>query len=43
MDVDRLHEGTRAHVVQESMLLARTYERWVPELVYGHKFVKPQQ
>ncbi len=32
-DVDRLHEGTRAHIMQESTLVSRTYECRVRESV----------
>ena len=42
MDVDCLHEGTRAHVVQENMLFVRTSERRVRKSVLGHGF-EPQQ
>ena len=42
MDVDCLHEGTRAHVVQGSILLVRTYERRVRKSVMAHEF-EPQQ
>jgi hypothetical protein len=43
MNVNRLHSGTRANVVQENTLRARTYERRVREPVCGDNFVEPQQ
>src|SRR6266571_5189438 len=42
-DVDRLHEGTRAHIVQKSMLVARAYERRVSESVRVRRLADPQQ
>jgi hypothetical protein len=43
MDVDFLQEGTRAHVIQESMVLVRKYERRVRKSVCVHRFIEPQQ
>ena len=42
MDVDCLHEGSRAHVVQGNMLLVRTCERRIHKSVHTHEF-EPQQ
>ena len=42
VDVDRLLEGTRTHVVQESMLAVRTYESRVRESVRVRGILGPQ-
>ena len=42
VDVDRLLEGTRTHVVQESMLAARAYESRVRESVRVRGLLGPQ-
>jgi hypothetical protein len=43
IEVDRLHERTRAHVVQESLLLARTYKRRVHESVHARGGIRERQ
>jgi hypothetical protein len=43
IEVDRLHERTRAHVVQESLLFARTYERRVHESVHARGGIGERQ
>ena len=43
IDVDRLHERTGAHVVQESLLGVRAYERRVRESVRGRVLMGLQQ
>ena len=42
-DIDRLHLRTRAHIVQESTLVARAYECRVRESVQVRELVRPQQ
>ena len=42
IEVDRLHEYTRAHVVQERMLVARAHERRIRESVRAREFGEGQ-